>query len=187
MLRIRTFVIAAVAAASLGTALGAQATQAVTIKLDKQQSMGLSLISVPLGWATGVDITAGGTVSLGSLTIDPAWDLKNNRVVTIDAYFTQELVGAAGDGSPTIPVTAFSGTRQVGGGASSTVTWAGPGAANAVVLLKGTTGNGAGDLPRILNASATSHDVTFGLSIVVPADAYPSSYTTTLTFRTFTS
>lgn len=187
MLRIRTIALAVVAALSLAGAASAQATQPVVINLDKQQSIGISLISVPASWAAGVDISAGGTVSLGSLTIDPQWDLKSNRTVTIDAYFTQELTGLAADGSPTIPVTAFSGTKQVGAGASSAISWAGFGVANAVTLLSGVTGPGASDLPRTLDASATSHDVTFGLSIAVPAGAYPTTYTTTLTFRTFTS
>jgi len=187
MLRIRTLVLAVLAAVSFSSAAIAQATQSVVINLDKQQSIGLTLISVPSSWSAGVDITAGGTVSLGSLTIDPQWDLKNNRTVTIDAYFTQDLTGLAADGSPTIPVSAFSGTKQVGSGTSSAIAWPAPGVANAVILLTGTTGSGASDLPRTLNASATSHDVTFGLSVVVPAGAYPSTYTTTLTFRTFTS
>lgn len=187
MLRIRTFILAAAAAVTVSSTAGAQATQPVVINLDKQQSIGLTLISVPANWASGVNITAGGTVSLGSLTIDPQWDLKNSRTVSIDAYFTQDLTGLAADGSPTIPVSAFSGTKQVGAGASSAISWTGFGVANAVVLLTGTTGNGAGDLPRTLDASATSHDVTFGLSVAVPAGAYPSTYTTTLTFRTFTS
>lgn len=187
MLRIRTIALAVVAALSLAGAASAQATQPVVINLDKQQSIGISLISVPASWAAGVDISAGGTVSLGSLTIDPQWDLKSNRTVTIDAYFTQDLTGLAADGSPTIPVTAFSGTKQVGAGASSAISWAGFGVANAVTLLSGVTGPGASDLPRTLDASATSHDVTFGLSIAVPAGAYPTTYTTTLTFRTFTS
>ena len=187
MLWIRTLGLTALAALTLSGAAGAQASQTVAISLDKQQTMGLTLISVPSNWATGVDITAGGTVSLGQLTIDPQWDLKNNRTVTIDAYFTQDLVGAVADGSPTIPVTAFSGTNQVGGGATATITWVGPGVGNAVTLLTGQTGTGAGDLPRVLNASDTSHDITFGLSIVVPADAYPSTYTASITFRTFTS
>jgi hypothetical protein len=187
MLRTRTIAIAAVFALTLTTAVSAQATQPVVINLDKQQSIGLNLISVPASWSAGVDITAGGTVSLGSLTIDPQWDLKSNRNVTIDAYFTQDLTGAAADGSPTIPVTAFQATKQVGSGATSAISWAGPGIANAVTLLTGTTGTGATDLPRVLNASATNYDVTFGLSIVVPAGTYPSTYTTTLTFRTFTS
>jgi hypothetical protein len=187
MLRIRTLVLTAIAAAALSTAASAQATQSVVINLDKQQSIGLSLISVPASWSSGVDISAGGTVSLGSLTIDPQWDLKSNRTVTIDAYFTQDLTGAAADGSPTIAVSAFSGSKQVGAGASSAISWAGPGVANAVVLLTGTTGNGASDLPRTLTSAETTYDITFGLSIVVPAGAYPSTYTTTLTFRTFTS
>jgi hypothetical protein len=187
MLRIKSLALAAVAAIALATGASAQASQPVVINLDKQQSIGLSLISVPASWSTGVDITAGGTVSLGSLTIDPQWDLKNNRTVTIDAYFTQDLTGLPADGSPTIPVTAFTGTKQVGSGASSAISWAGFGIANAVTLLNGVTGGGASDLPRTLDASATSHDVTFGLSIVVPVGAYPTTYTTTLTFRTFTS
>jgi hypothetical protein len=91
---------------------------------------------------------------------------------------------ATANGQVTI---AISGTKQVGAGASSSISWAGPGVANAVTLLSGTTGNGAGDLPRTLEASATTYDITFGLSIVVPVGAYPSTYTTTLTFRTFTS
>jgi hypothetical protein len=187
MLRLRSFALAAVAAVALATTVGAQATQSVVINLDKQQSMGLTLISVPASWSAGVDITAGGTVSLGSLTIDPQWDLKSNRTVTVDAYFTQDLTGAAADGSPTIPVSAFAGTKQVGAGASTAMSWAGPGVANAASLLSGTTGSGAGDLPRALDASATSHDVTFSLSIVVPVGAYPTTYTTTLTFRVSTS
>jgi hypothetical protein len=187
MVRIRTLGLTALAALTLSVAAGAQASQTVAISLDKQQSIGLTLISVPANWATGVDITAGGTVSLGQLTIDPQWDLKNNRTVTIDAYFTQDLIGAAADGSPMIPVTAFSGTNQVGGGTTSTITWAGAGVGNPVTLLSGQTGSGPGDLPRVLKASETSHDITFGLSIVVPVDAYPSSYTTNITFRTFTS
>ena len=187
MLRIRSLAIAAIAVAALSMGASAQATQPVVINLDKQQSIGISLISVPAGWASGVDISAGGTVSLGSLTINPQWDLKSNRTVTIDAYFTQDLTGLAADGSPTIPVTAFSGTKQVGAGASSAISWAGFGIANAVTLLTGVTGPGASDLPRTLDASATTHDVTFGLSIAVPAAAYPTTYTTTLTFRTFTS
>jgi hypothetical protein len=187
MFRIRSLALAAIAAAALATGASAQATQPVVINLDKQQSIGMSLISVPASWAAGVDISAGGTVSLGSLTIDPQWDLKSNRTVTIDAYFTQDLTGAPADGSPTIPVTAFSGTKQVGAGSSSAISWAGFGIGNAVTLLTGVTGPGASDLPRTLDASATSHDVTFGLSIAVPAGAYPSTYTTTLTFRTFTS
>jgi hypothetical protein len=187
MLRIRTLVLAAAAAMTLSSAASAQATQAVVINLDKEQSIGLSLISVPASWSTGVDITAGGTVSLGSLMIDPQWDLKNNRTVTIDAYFTQDLTGAAADGSPTIAVSAFQGTKQVGAGASSALSWAGPGVANAVTLLSGTTGGAPGSLPSALSASETTYDVNFGLSVVVPADAYPSTYTTTLTFRTFTS
>jgi hypothetical protein len=187
MLRIRTLFLAAFAAVTVSSAASAQAAQSVVINLDKQQSIGLSLISVPASWAAGVDISAGGNVSLGSLTIDPQWDLKSNRTVTIDAYFTQDLTGAAADGSPTIPVTAFQGTKQVGAGASSAISWAGPGVANAVILLNGTTGPGASDLPRTLDPSATSHDVTFGLSVAVPVGAYPSTYTTTLTIRTFTS
>ena len=187
MLRMRTLVLTAAAAVSLTAAASAQATQTVVIQLDKQQSIGLSLVSVPANWATGVDITAGGTVNLGSLSINPQWDLKNNRTVTIDAYFTQDLTGLAADGSPTIPVTAFSGTKQVGSGASSPISWAGPGVANAVTLLTGVTGVNPGNLPRVLDASATTYDINFGLSIAVPAGAYPSSYTTSLTFRTFTT
>jgi hypothetical protein len=187
MLRTRTVVFAAIAAVSLSTVATAQASQAVVINLDKQQSIGVSLVSVPSSWTAGVDVTSGGTVALGSLTINPQWDLKSNRTVTIDAYFTQDLTGSAADGSPTIPVTVFSGTKQVGSGASSAVSWAGAGVGNAVTLLAGQTGNAAGDLPRTLDASATSHDITFGLSVAVPAGAYPSTYTTTLTFRTFTS
>ena len=188
MFRTRTLLLPALAAVALAGTASAQATQAVVIQLDKQESVGLALISVPASWSTGVDVTAGGTVSLGSLTIDPQWDLKVNRTVTIDAYFTQDLTGAAADGSPTISVTAFSGTKQVGPGASSAVSWAGPGVANAVTLLTGTTAPAPlGTLPRQLDASATSHDVSFGLSILVPADAYPSTYTTTLTLRVSTS
>jgi hypothetical protein len=187
MLRIRTLALAVTAATTLAVSAAAHASQTVVINLDKQQSIGLSLVSVPAGWASGVDITAGGTVSLGSLSIDPQWDLKNSRTVTIDAYFTQDLTGLAADGSPTIPVTAFRGTKQVGSGASSNITWAGPGVGNAVTLLNGVTGTGATDLPRQLLQSATNYDVTFGLSIVVPANSYPSTYTTSLTFRTFTS
>lgn len=187
MLRIRTLALTAVAAITLTTSAIAQGSQTVNIRLDKTESIALTLISVPASWSAGVDISAGGTVSLGQLTIDPQWELKNNRTVTIDAYFTQDLTGAAADGSPTIPVTAFSATKQVGAGASSAVSWAGPGIANAVQLLNGQTGNGATDLPRVYNAGDTSHDVTFGLSIVVPANAYPSAYTTSITFRTFTS
>ena len=187
MLRIRTLVLAAVAALTVSARASAQASQAVVIQLDKQQSIGLSLISVPLNWATGVDVSAGGTVSLGSLSINPQWDLKTNRNVTIDAYFTQDLTGLAADGSPTIPVSAFSGTKQVGSGSSVAISWAGVGVGNAVVLLSGQTGAGASDLPRQLDASATNYDISFGLSIAVPANAYPTTYTTTLTFRTFTS
>jgi hypothetical protein len=80
-------------------------------------------------------------------------------------------------------VSAFSGTKQIGAGASSAVSWVGAGVGNAVVLLSGQTGNGGSDLPRQLDASATSHDVSFSLSVAVPANAYPSSYTTSLTFR----
>ena len=185
MLRMRTLTIAAVAAAMLSTPAHSQASQAVVIQIDKQQSLGLSLLGVPASWSAGVDASAGGSISLGSLSIDPSWDLKTNRIVTIDAYFTQDLTGAAGDGSPVIPVSAFSGTKQIGGGASSAISWVGAGVANAVVLLSGQTGSGGGDLPRQLSASATSHDVSFSLSVAVPADAYPSSYTTTLTFRAF--
>ncbi len=79
------------------------------------------------------------------------------------------------------------GTRQIGSGTSSNVSWSGVGAAAAAVLLSGQTGPGAADLPRTLDAAATSHDVTFGLSLTVPATAYPSTYTTTLTFRVTTS
>src|SRR5918999_26300 len=121
MLRIRTAVLTTIAAGSLSTAAAAQATQAVVINLDKQQSIGVSLVSVPSSWTAGVDVTSGGTVALGSLTINPQWDLKNNRAVTIDAYFTQDLTGSAADGSPTIPVTAFSGTKQIGSAASSAI------------------------------------------------------------------
>jgi hypothetical protein len=183
MLRIRTLVIAGVAAAMMATAAQAQATQAVVIQIDKQQTIGLSLIGVPASWSAGVDASAGGSIALGSLSINPSWDLKNNRNVIIDAYFTQDLTGTAADGSPVIPVSAFSGTKQVGAGASSAISWVGAGVANAVVLLSGQTGSDASDLPRQLSAAATSHDVSFSLSISVPASAYPSSYTTSLTFR----
>ena len=187
MLRIQTLALTAVAAITLTTAAQAQGSQTVVINLDRNESIALTLVSVPATWSAGVDISAGGTVSLGQLSIDPQWNLKNNRTVTIDAYFTQDLTGAAADGSPTIPVTAFSATKQVGSGASSAIGWAGAGVANAVQLLSGQTGNGVGDLPRVYNASDTNHDVTFGLSIAVPADAYPTTYTTSITFRTFTS
>src|SRR3712207_3654928 len=113
--------------------------------------------------------------------------LRNNRTVTIDAYFSQALTGAAADGSPTIPVANFVGTSQVGSGTSSNVSWSGVGAVAATVLLSGQTGTGGTDLPRQLDASSTTYDVTFGLSLSVPAAAYPSTYTTTLTFRVTTS
>ena len=188
MTRIRTLVLAALAATVIPAAAEAQATQTVTVNVSKTETMGLSLGAVPPSWSgAGVDISAGGTVALGSLTINPSWDLKNNRMVTIDAYFTQELVGDVEDGSPTISISAFSGTKQIGSGATSNVSWPSVGAAGAVVLLNGQTGPLAGDLPRQLDASATSHDVTFGLSLIVPTDAYPSTYTTTLTIRAYTS
>ncbi len=183
MLRIRTLALAGMASVMLSASASAQATQAVVIQLDKVQSVGISLVGVPSTWSAGVDISAGGSIALGSLTINPSWDLKSNRNVTVDAYFTQDLTGAAADGSPTIPVSAFSGTKQIGAGASSAVSWVGAGVGNAVVLLSGQTGNGGSDLPRQLDASATSHDVSFSLSVAVPANAYPSSYTTSLTFR----
>jgi len=50
-----------------------------------------------------------------------------------------------------------------------------------------TTGTGATDLPRQLSPAATNYDVTFGLSLSVPATAYPTTYSTTLTFRVTTS
>jgi hypothetical protein len=185
MLRVRTLVIAGIGAAMLSTAAQAQANQSVVIQIDKQQSVGLSLVGVPASWSAGVDASAGGTISLGSLSINPSWDLKNNRTVTIDAYFTQDLTGAAADGSPVIPASAFSGTKQIGAGAASAISWVGAGVANAVVLLSGQTGNGGSDLPRQLDAAASDYDVSFSLNIAVPADAYPSSYTTSLTFRAF--
>ena len=182
MTRFRTLSLG-LAAVAIATTANAQASQAVVIQLDKVQSVGISLVGVPASWSAGVDVSAGGPIALGSLTINPSWDLKHNRNVTIDAYFTQDLTGDAADGSPTIPVSAFSGTKRVGAGASAAVSWIGPGVGNAVVLLGGQTGNGLLDLPRQLDASSTSHDVSFSLSVSVPADAYPSSYTTSLTFR----
>jgi hypothetical protein len=188
-MRIRTLVLAGMAALGLSTAMQAQATQTVTVNVSKTETVSLSLSGVPASWsaAAGVDISAGGTVSLGSLVINPSWDLKNNRTVTIDAYFSQDLTGDPADGSPTIPVSAFAGTKQVGAGGSSAVSWSGVGAGSAAVLLTGQTGAGAGNLPRTLDAASTTYDVTFGLSLNVPATTYPSTYTTTLTFRVFTN
>jgi len=187
MLRIRTLVLAGAAAVSLATATHAQATQTVTVSVSKTESMSLSLSGLPASWSAGVDVSAGGTVNLGSLVINPSWDLKNNRTVTIDAYFSQPLTGPVADGSPTIPIANFVGSRQVGAGASANVSWSGVGAGSAAVLFSGQTGNGASDLPRQLDAASTNYDVTFGLSLDVPVSAYPTTYTTTLTFRVTTS
>jgi hypothetical protein len=159
----------------------------VTVTVTKNESLSLSLTGLPASWSAGVDVSAGGTVNLGSLVINPSWDLRNNRTVTVDAYFSQPLTGDAADGSPTIPLANFVGSRQVGAGASSNVSWSGVGAGAAAALLSGQTGPGASDLPRELDAASTNYDVTFGLSLTVPAGAYPSTYTTTLTFRVTTS
>ena len=187
MLRIRTLVLAGLTAVSLAAAAQAQATQSVTVSVSKNESLTLSLSGIPANWATGVDVSAGGTVVLGSLVLDLSWDLKNNRNVTVDAYFSQPLTGLAADGSPTIPIANFVGSRQIGAGASSNVSWSGVGAGSAAVLLSGQTGNGATDLPRQLTAASTNYDVTFGLSLAVPPTAYPTTYSTTLTFRVTTS
>jgi hypothetical protein len=187
MLRIRTCVLAGVAALGLSTGLHAQAAQTVTVTVSKNESLSLNLTGLPANWSAGVDVSAGGTVNLGSLVINPSWDLRNNRTVTIDAYFSQPLTGLAADGSPTIPIANFVGSRQIGAGASANVAWAGVGAGAAAVLLSGQTGGGASDLPRVLGAAETSHDVSFTLSLAVPVDAYPTTYTATLTFRVTTS
>jgi hypothetical protein len=165
----------------------AQAAQTVTVTVSKTESLSLNLSGLPASWSAGVDVSAGGTVNLGSLVINPSWDLKNNRTVTIDAYFSQPLTGLAADGSPVIPIANFLASRTIGAGASANVSWAGVGAGSAAVLLTGQTGSQAADLPRLLDAADTSHDVSFSLSLGVPADAYPTTYTTTLTFRVTTS
>jgi hypothetical protein len=187
MLRIRTLVLAGLAAVGFSAATHAQATQTVTVTVTKNESLSLNLTGLPASWSAGVDVSAGGTVNLGSLVINPSWDLRNNRTVTVDAYFSQPLTGDAADGSPTIPLENFVGTRTIGAGSSANVSWSGVGAGAAAVLLSGQTGNGGTDLPRQLDAASTNYDVTFGLSLTVPATVYPSTYTTTLTFRVTTS
>ena len=187
MFRIRTLVLVGAAAVGLSTAVQAQAAQTVTVTVSKNESLSLNLTGLPASWSAGVDVSAGGTVNLGSLVINPSWDLRNNRTVTIDAYFSQPLTGLAADGSPMIPSAKFVGSRTIGAGASANVSGVGVGAGSAAVLLSGQTGSGASDLPRLLDAAATSHDVSFSLSLDVPADAYPTTYTTTLTFRVTTS